>query len=389
MQKDEALRTNALTTSDTAMADPTSQPRLIDIELEPLRLYPILRGLFLLIVTALIFVIAAVLLMAGTGIGQGSARSALVPSVAAVTPYVLLGAFVAVYLLAQHRRKHVEERLMRDRLVQHSDEPLEQTLAKALEQARRPLIPLFGKVRQWGIISSLNVLTRSLARSGRKGVTLRLCTSDFARPLRPLAVPIEPLPLDESVPSVAQLGDANRNDFENPCGEGEIHASDADESRTPDEFDFRRRLKRNVMLQGGRWVFVLFLFSWTCFALEALLTWRITWTFVLWTAMLGSFAFGPGGRGAWSVAQQWLIVPGGLIARRSNRRGGWDVHLFNRRTGVLTAYRHTPSHWFISVADTEKNQTAIVTPTEATALLRAWLSPLEPPPPERLQELTG
>jgi len=363
--------------------------QIIDVGLEPFNVWR--TAAF----AALLFG-AGALLVSGLAIAASGLNlpNSVVVSVAGVLPYVLLIALVALILFVQLRRDRVAYRCMTARLKDHPGEPIAQSARSVLGQVLRRRFMGFASIRRGrrfraGTMHGLRGVARALAHRSHRDLTIRACKPEFAVPIQPIEVPIEPLPLDESVPFVGQLGDGDQNDFDTG-GSAERQAEvEADGSCTLDESDFRRKLKRRISLIGGRWVFGLFLFAWAINALNAVVAWRITWPFVLWTAMLAVFAFGVGGRGAWRSSQQWLIVPGGLVTRRANRRGGWDVHLFDRRASVLTAYRHTRNHWFICVADEHTDQIAVVTPTESIALLRTWLSPLDPPPVERLQELAG
>jgi hypothetical protein len=130
-------------------------------------------------------------------------------------------------------------------------------------------------------------------------------------------------------------------------------------------------------------------FFWLLQAYHAAIAWKLSFHFFFWTVLLLLSLLGVGGRGAWRMSQQWLLVPGGLVVRTSSfRRRGWKVHLFVRSRSALVAYRQMKLRWTICVADPEANQMTMITPTECHALLRAWLSPLEPPDPDRLSDLT-
>ncbi|HUU85792.1 MAG TPA: hypothetical protein VM243_20030, partial [Phycisphaerae bacterium] len=90
--------------------------------------------------------------------------------------------------------------------------------------------------------------------------------------------------------------------------------------------------------------------------------------------------------------RQWLIVPGGLVLRRATLFGpGWQVRLFDRRRSVLFVHcmesqGHAP--WRLSVADADGLERTSATRAEIDLVLRGWLSPHHPPPPDRLTDLT-
>jgi hypothetical protein len=83
------------------------------------------------------------------------------------------------------------------------------------------------------------------------------------------------------------------------------------------------------------------------------------------------------------------VVPGGLLFRELARRSGtWNLHVFDRRKSVLIAHRGNFNRWTISVGDNDQRRQITVTQNEADLLLRAWLSPIPPPPVEQLSDLT-
>ncbi len=96
-----------------------------------------------------------------------------------------------------------------------------------------------------------------------------------------------------------------------------------------------------------------------------------------------------GAAGAWSWRRQWLLVPGGLVIRKARWTGGaWRIHLYRRRSSVLLLYQQIHrGNWMLCVADAEASDATRLTKTEAYVALSSWLSPLPPPPAERLRDL--
>jgi hypothetical protein len=221
---------------------------------------------------------------------------------------------------------------------------------------------------------------RQLAELGIKGVTIRGCEPRHAIAIEPLTVTIEPLPLDESLPTIARIASGNTDDIAHERGE-------ANKNETNDPL--LRTIKRSITLAGGKTLLIVCGVAWVFLAVASIVEWRINLGFLFLSGFFLLAIVAPFGRGAMMSSQQWLIVPGGLIGRRANYRGGWNVHLFDPRESVLAVHRIWFSQWFVSVADRESHQSAIITPTEVNALLRAWLSPLPPPPREQLTELAG
>ena len=95
-----------------------------------------------------------------------------------------------------------------------------------------------------------------------------------------------------------------------------------------------------------------------------------------------------GAAGAWSWRRQWLLVPGGLVLRKGRWTGGaWRIHLYRRRSSVLLVQQMHRDQWMLCVADAEASDATHLTKTEAHVVLSCWLSPLPPPPAERLRDL--
>lgn len=86
--------------------------------------------------------------------------------------------------------------------------------------------------------------------------------------------------------------------------------------------------------------------------------------------------------------RECLVVPGGLVTRAMHQgRPGWDVRLFSRRDAVLCVVERDLGRCTIFVADRETLIRRNATLAEARFALRAWLSPHEPPTPDQLSDL--
>ena len=98
---------------------------------------------------------------------------------------------------------------------------------------------------------------------------------------------------------------------------------------------------------------------------------------------------GVGGTGAWRHNRQFLLVPGGLVVRKTVRKAPseWNVHVHARISSVLLVHHKAKHSWLICVADAKARNTVLVTKAEVEMLLRAWLSPLMPPAVEQLSDL--
>lgn len=86
---------------------------------------------------------------------------------------------------------------------------------------------------------------------------------------------------------------------------------------------------------------------------------------------------------------RWILVPGGLVLRRPRRHtAGSDVHLFVRERSVIVIRRASLLFWKVNIWDGKELGLAHLRASEVELLLRAWLSPLAPPPVEKLVDLT-
>ena len=239
----------------------------------------------------------------------------------------------------------------------------------ARDGAGPALAALCQTVRGWaaehGCISAL----RTLLYLGHQGLTLRIGKSEEARPVVPLAWPIEPQPLDEAYTSL----------LDDPAGP---------QRTTPGlgASDLARVIRRNVRRKGGWWLIAIFVPVWAIQVAQSLSQKRITLPAVLWTAALVAALFVGPIRGR--AAEQWFIVPGGMVRRKASPfQKRWSLHLFERSKSVLCAVRWFGQSWLILVQDGHETARRNATRDEVTLLLRAWLSPLPPPPVERLSDL--
>jgi len=84
---------------------------------------------------------------------------------------------------------------------------------------------------------------------------------------------------------------------------------------------------------------------------------------------------------------RWLLVPGGIIFRRSiGARAGVENLLFDRRKSVACVLEQTDADWLVTLRSGQSLAQRRLTPLQLHRLLRTWLSPI-PPPVERLVDL--
>lgn len=238
-----------------------------------------------------------------------------------------------------------------------------------------------------GLGASLYIqeLARALVSHGRMGETVRCCLEHSAAPIEPLTVPFEAKPLDEADPSFADF----RSALSTTSTDGATHDFNEKDGllNAPDI----RRIRKNVALTGG-WIiplgFMPILIFVAIYAYTAGVGKASTFAlpFGFFAILLAMTLFST--RGAWSSRVQWFVVPGGALVRRARFRDRkWRLHLFDPRTSVLVVHQSTRQRWHVYVVDEHRSESTVVTKNEADILLRGWLSPLEPPPIERLSDL--
>lgn len=204
------------------------------------------------------------------------------------------------------------------------------------------------------------LLLEKLVVAGHRGWAFRAGEAADHTPVEPYDVPFEPQPLSE-VDSALLAGG------ERPDGSA------------------LRRVHRNIRIQGGWLLVTIFGFNFVVAAWRAIETRQVTIDLVAWGLALGAMALVPASA---RTRGQLLAVPGGAVLRRTGwRQPNWRLHVFDRRTSNLMVVRIWRQQWGVYVHDGEQSARTLATKQEADFLLRAWLSPLEPPTLERLSDL--
>src|SRR5262249_39249925 len=121
-------------------------------------------------------------------------------------------------------------------------------------------------------------------------------------------------------------------------------------------------------------------------AFEAMTRHQVTAPLVFWLLIFWVGVMVPRGVGLAAV-QQWFAVPGGAVYRRARRRRGWELHVFRRNSSMLCFFPAMRRACGVSIADSTTQARTTITAREAELLLRAWLSPLEPPDEDKLSDL--
>jgi hypothetical protein len=216
-----------------------------------------------------------------------------------------------------------------------------------------------------------------LARHDAVGTAYRFAFStaglEEIRP--PLDVSFEPLPLDSGNAGVRELVGDTRSDTERLKAQLGLSVNVRGRSR---------------WAVGFAWVSLFLAFgSWAVLLIDLvvdLVRGRVLGT-PIWllpgTVMLATVAL-------WRLwrPRQWFIVPGAIVVGTSTWRSSeWTLQMIRRKEGVLVYWKDVNR---IAVASDDGRSFSLkATPEVAEIAIRAWLSPLEPPPLEQLSDLSS
>lgn len=227
--------------------------------------------------------------------------------------------------------------------------------------------------------AALAQLARSLMAVGRAGETVRVDAKP-AVGVQPISDTFEIQPLDESAVEPGLLGDAPppRGLARWLPGAGQLMSARSDGARS---------LRRAANYRGGVGYLVSLPFS--ILVLGAMLYFGAfppRFIYFLAPMMLVGFFFASPAFFA-MLFGEWFVVPGAVVIRKARSFGrGADVRMLRRTESVLCVHR-VQQRWQVIVADGEHTHRTLVSEPEAIFLLRAWLSPVPPPPMERVREL--
>ena len=229
----------------------------------------------------------------------------------------------------------------------------------------------------YGATTFVPDLVDAMVASKRENVTLRFFYSKHPIPITPFVDTFPPLALNETDTEFIQVEQAGQT----------VSAGDRSERDLTDDDALIRRVRRNLLFRGG-WPALMSL-AWMSVIGVFLFIHHYQYAgFILIPVIISAasifLASGPG----LLSNQHWLIVPGGLILRRGTRTTGQSrLHVFDRRTSVLCVVQDRRPPWMVQVGDGHEQHTILATEKETQMLLRAWLSPLAPPPVEKLVDL--
>jgi len=282
----------------------------------------------------------------------------------------LLFAGVVIMILVLHRQEETRAKI--EEIVSRYSEDDPRAVAREI-------------VRLWAwTVEKLPILELpgALAKRGLLGETFQVWWKAEPSPIEPFSTAFEPRLLDESDAGFDELATAAVAQCEQNNSSPEVG-----EALRSDQL-FLRRVLRNIGLKSAWFIVIVLAFDSLLGFWVAFHKGEITWSTVYWPAFLMMILFAPVRTRLFSETQ-WLLLPGGLLMRRSSNRGkDVKLHLFDRRRSVLCVCPSRRNTWRLSVADAEMGETIAITDRERQLLLRAWLSPVAPPPVEQLVDLS-
>ncbi len=286
---------------------------------------------------------------------SGSVWQALTSPVGsgALLAVALTGAVVTIATLIDRRR-------LRRALRAAGSRPPAEVLAMALDA------PVwFGDP-----LGALRAALETLHRTGAiRGLAFAALRPTEAGQIRPIESAFEPVPLDEADARFEELRAAAEQDGSPP-----VRSLSARGSRRM----LMRLLPVLAMLPGllilsaaGAWRFVAVL-------LVVLIAVAGLSLVLSWLAPTQGRSDG-----------LWQLVPAGvLVLRPAGSR--WRPTLLTARDAAVVCWPATSerSRWHVCIGSSEASVHRRITPLELRMLLAAWLSPLEPPKPEQLSDLS-
>ncbi len=360
-----------------ALATDNSQPDGAGVEVRwveasPAPLGPRLQDLILPLVFGPL--IAAALWAIGSAIVLLLERPWVVRWIAAAFPVALFAALVALVYSA----RRAAERRHEARAASWSDRPVEEVAREAVPR-----------------LIDLRILPRMMIRAAQhlyetRGLRCALIVGRVPSlgEVRPIPHAFEPRPLDETDASFAALRDAHQQ----PSGNAARAAPDRRTNRPrmispiPRPW-MRRHVPVIVCLLVAALIVVDVLRS--GLSSDRIVALIAAGVVVAMFTLLPWLVNPRTGGLAW-IRGRWMLIPAGLLVLEPSG-STYRPHILRAADSLLLAREIGGLFplWLVLVRDGARMTTGRLTPTELRMLLAAWLSPLEPPKPEQLSDLTG
>jgi len=193
----------------------------------------------------------------------------------------------------------------------------------------------------------------------------------------PVNTPFEPRPIesDDPLPEAGELFGDSAASGDGPDG------GVSDSSKT----DGSKRFRRTMALLGITMIAASILWVAAELAQSPRIQWLTDMLLPLTVTVLTGITIW-GLRGL-LIRDRWLLVPGGVVLRRSRgARAGVDNLLFDRRKSVACVLELNDADWLVTLRSGQLLAQRRVTPVQLQRFLRTWLSSV-PPPVDRLVDL--
>lgn len=223
---------------------------------------------------------------------------------------------------------------------------------------------------------------RALVEAKRFGVALRIRMPGSQAPATepPIDFSFPPISLDEA--------DAGFIRFEEGIV-GAVSNSDPPGCQDDEEWSFIRRARRNlaIRIMAPKLFLCVILYNVARLSWSSIRSGQVEPMLVVF--VLTSLALLTTSTSGLLSDMHWFILPGGLVLRRPAKDpASSKLVLFGRRESVLCVVQQRKHAWTVLVSNGQTVESMMATTREANMLLRAWLSPLSPPPVEKLVDLT-
>lgn len=268
--------------------------------------------------------------------------------------------FLAALLLIRRGRV-----LMGDKRLQA--EPLPTGVASVLRQfAESGEVAVFSREGR--------LLAKRAANRGLRGYAFRISAGASCEPIQPLSFPIEPILLDQSMGPIEELAAARDKplDSESPPARRGAAVGES---------------KWGAIFRAHEWSILISISG--LIALYFMITSPGRNAVEAISPLIGSAAWLTFRIASRLSRCQWFAVSGGVLLRGVRGLGTRSqLHLMRREdTLILATRRWNAAFWNVTVADTTVVDLRRMTDVELTLLLRAWSSPIQPPPLELLSEM--
>ncbi len=237
------------------------------------------------------------------------------------------------------------------------------------------LVQAAGQIPSGAIVLHRQRLLPALVAQARIGQVVRFGPAARLTPVEPLAVDFEPKVIDESEPSFEEFESAVTATPE-PIDDAKSETQPERESRL-----FKRRIRRRLLM-GGLVMLLVIGLQLVLAAIDAYAKGRMTWRLMIFMAVIVVLLLTGSSTMQFRPGAQWMLAPASLIVWTAKR-----TRIYQAPCSLLFVIPLRRTVALLAVAGDSGVDAVNVTTKEAEIVLRAWLSPIPPPPIERLSDL--